>query len=382
MPTTARQLSRGYHQLDAYNRDDRVDSHQLEASIRDITASLRKQAADADVGEAAIAPVIEALTPHYARADLLAVYYRNRYVRATTGLFALSAIAVTVVVGQILFFPEALWLILFEILAMGMAVVLWSWSKRAAWHEKWIHDRYLAERLRIAIFGLMLNQPEAATSAAPSKALAFYSGPRHWLLSTVRDVVAQAGSVCSSLAEFTAVKRFLIDAWLDDQREYHAGNATKKHDAAHVWHRTGILLFVVTLVMAVLHIMGVGHAEGDHHDGGFLRWDAVITFLAIVLPVWGAAIHAIVTQLELDRIAARSKQMASVLGVLVERAEEAETFEELRQVVLEAQRVMGTENHEWWILLSFRGHCVADVRCGDFVSDALPASPPAHPRGL
>lgn len=354
LPATAKRLSPGYHQLDAYNRDDRVAPDRLKESISEASRMLREQAQAARISDASIAPIIETLVPHYARADLLAVHYRDRYVRATNGLFLLSAIAVTVVVGQILFVPDLLWLILFEILAMGMAVGLWTWSIRAAWHEKWIHDRYLTERLRMAMFGLLLNQPQAAMSSAPSKTLAFYSGPSHWLLSTVGHLVAQADAATTSVADVAAVKRFLISAWLDDQRKYHARNSRKKHDAAHRGHRVGILLFLVTVVMATLHMAGVGHGDGAHHSGGSIPWDAVITFLAIVLPVWGAAMHAIITQLELDRIAARSKRMAVVLGALVDQAEEADTLDELRQVVLEGQRVMGTENHEWWILLSFR----------------------------
>ena len=106
--------------------------------------------------------------------------------------------------------------------------------------------------------------------------------------------------------------------------------------------------------MAVMHLAGVGHPYGEHAAARIHRLDLWITFLAIALPAWGAAIHAITTQLELERVAVRSKKMASVLGVLVERATEAETLEELRKIVAEAQQLMGTENHEWWILLSFR----------------------------
>lgn len=353
LPTIIKELSLGYHQLDAYHRDRAVGSEQLAESISGASASLRKQADEAGLSQEAIEPVIDKIVPHYVRADQLAVFYRNRYVYATTGLFLLSAIAVTIVVGQILFFPSVLWLILFEIMAMGMAVGLWWWSKRAAWHEKWIHDRYLAERLRMASFALLVDRTELATAVAPSQTFAFYSGPRDWLLWAVRDVVEEIRAAEPISIDLPILKRFMIDAWLDDQRRYHASNYHRKHAAVHRGHRLGTTLFLLTLIMAVLHLFGVGHSEG-HHGAGIARLDAWITFFAIVLPVWGAAAHAITTQLELERIATRSERMAAVLGRLVQQAREAETFAEIREIAEEGQRVMSTENHEWWILLSFR----------------------------
>ena len=115
-----------------------------------------------------------------------------------------------------------------------------------------------------------------------------------------------------------------------------------------------MILFLLTLVMAVLHLLGVGHAEHHGHASPLTAVDVWITFLAIILPVWGAAIHAIINQLELDRIGSRSAQMATLLGDLVQRAHEAETIEELRDVIREAEQVMSLETHDWWILVSFR----------------------------
>ncbi|QDU39624.1 hypothetical protein Mal4_39700 [Maioricimonas rarisocia] len=354
LPSTAKQLSLGYHQLDAYNRDASVGRDVLSSATISEQEALRARASDAGLPADSIRHVIDVLVPHFVRADRLAVHYRNNYVRAMTGLFLLSALAVSVVVGQVLFFPELLWIILLEILAMGTAVGLWMWCRRGAWHEKWIHDRYLAERLRMAMFSLLLDQADAALTSAASQALSFYSGPRHWLLSTVRSVVEAARSVPHKAAGFEATRRFVVEAWLDDQRRYHVRNADRTHKAARRGHRVGTVLFLVTLVMAVLHFLGVGHGEHDHAASGVSRLDAWITFFAIVLPTWGAAIHAITTQLELERIAARSERMAMLLSLVVERAREAESLDALREVVAEGQRVMGTENHEWWILLSFR----------------------------
>jgi hypothetical protein len=354
LPTTPKDLSLGYHQFNAYQRDTCVSAIDLPQEIDQTSCSLRRRAEQAGVDAAAVDALVGSFVPHFVRADRLAVHYGRRYVRATTGLFLLAAIAVSVVVGQVLFFPNAVWLILFEILAMGGAVGLWFWCRREAWHEKWIHDRYLAERLRMASFGYLLDTVDTTTSRTPPAGLAFYAGPNQWIVDVVSQVIAQARAAQPAPTELANVRQFLVDSWLEDQRQYHARNAQRHSRAAHRGHRAGTVLFVLTLILAIGHLIGVGHPHDAPPVGGITRLDLWITFGAIVLPAWGGAIHAITTQLELERVAARSKRMAQVLGVLIERAQEAQTIETLRAVVAEAQQLMRTENHEWWILLSFR----------------------------
>lgn len=106
-------------------------------------------------------------------------------------------------------------------------------------------------------------------------------------------------------------------------------------------------MFLTTLGLAVLHLLGVGH--GDTAEP-LLKG---ATFLSIVLPPWATAIHAMGRQLELERLGSRSKHMARVLERLALSAKEARTTDELRAVVREATHVVGLENHEWSVLLSF-----------------------------
>ena len=80
-----------------------------------------------------------------------------------------------------------------------------------------------------------------------------------------------------------------------------------------------------------------------------------ITFFALVLPVWAGAVHAITSQLELERVAERSARMSSALAGLAQRAGRALTQEELADTAGEASALMLRETHEWWVLLSFQG---------------------------
>jgi hypothetical protein len=80
----------------------------------------------------------------------------------------------------------------------------------------------------------------------------------------------------------------------------------------------------------------------------------VITCLAIILPAWGAAVHAVNVLRDRERIAARSHRMSHVLRRIADRADRASSLDELRAQVARAEEVMATENLEWWVSLSFR----------------------------
>lgn len=186
--------------------------------------------------------------------------------------------------------------------------------------------------------------------------------------------------------QLQALKQYLVEEWIAGQAAWHGRNAVKKSRIAHTYHRLGVACFCVTLVMATLHMLGVGHSEhathdnqvaetvleamGPHTDGhetgtehqasddvehhrlsDISLW---ISFLAVILPAWGASMHAIASLLEYDRIAARSKRMAKVLERIAARARHATTVEALAAEIGLAEEMMAAENHEWVVSLKFR----------------------------
>jgi hypothetical protein len=261
----------------------------------------------------------------------------------------LAAAAVTVALGQLLFFPDRRWLILFEVLGMLMVLVLWSVGRHEAWHEKWLHDRYLAEQLRIATFTALVGAVRPSEGDDP---LPFYGGPHHWLALAVLELTESTAALVSQIP-FGPLREFIVLAWLQEQQKFHGRTAHDTARRAHRRHWLGIGLFGATLLMAALHFLGVGHAP-ESHDLNVARLDLWVTFLALVLPVWAAAVHAVTSQLELERVAERSRRMARVLEPVLHRAAGASGFDELRRVSLQAAALMTMENREWWVLLSFQ----------------------------
>jgi hypothetical protein len=47
--------------------------------------------------------------------------------------------------------------------------------------------------------------------------------------------------------------------------------------------------------------------------------------------------------------------MASVLEGVAQRIRLAPSWDRLQEEVACAEKIIATENHEWWVLLSFRG---------------------------
>lgn len=350
LPDKAKALSRGFHQQAAYFRDEATPTAHYTRVVQEAHDKLVGVATASGLPPAAIEPLLRLFVPQFVRADELAIFYQRRHTRLITGILYLAASGVTVAVAQVLFWPAQSWVIAFEVAAMVAVLALWWYGRREAWHEKWLHDRYLAERLRMAIFTTLVGGPPS--EGAGDNPLPFYRNPQQWLTRAVSALARTASGGLQPLP-FEPLKRFVAQAWLEDQRGFHARTASAKARIAHRRHYLGFALFGTTLVAATFHLFRVGHALGAGL-APILRPDAWFTLLALVLPVWAAAVHAGTTQLEFERIEERSTRMATVLGMLAGRAQRARRLEELREVADEAVRLMTMENTEWWVLLSFQ----------------------------
>ncbi len=343
LPDVVKKLSMNYVHFVEFVRDGSLTRETFKTAASACSEEFTKAAKRAALPESLFVPVLDNLIPTYVRADQLAVHYQKRHVRASKAIHIFAAVAVTVAVFQHIFLPHDLWIIVFELCAMaGVLVALWR-CQRLSWHEKWIDYRFLAEQLRTIMFTIVLQGNTDSEAKSATQTLPFYNKPKNWIdfliATNVKNVLA--GISTPSLEE---VQRFVIDGWLADQKNWHLKNAKRKQHAEHNLHNAVFALFCVTLAMAVLHLLGIGHGT---------IFGELCTFLAIILPAWGAAIHAIGKQLEYERIAARSNKMAVELERQEEHAIQCTTLEDLRQIVQQATQTVNLETFEWWALISF-----------------------------
>lgn len=341
-------VSRGYSQQLAYCTDRGVSDAALARETEKESRRLAGIAAQSGVTAEELRPLL-AVLPHFVRADLLARVHQSHYLRATKWVMRLAAGAVAIAVAQVLFFPNVHEVIALELLAMAAALALWKSSHMAGWHTKWLHDRYLAERLRVTMFTALVERPPGMSLDGE---LPFYPGPQHWLRGVVEELAQFADSLRPAVSP-ERYKEFLLRAWLDEQHRFQQKTAHQVEHRTHLRHLAGKILFVITFLAAALHFMHIPH-YGEHDPNGLHRIDHWITWLALILPVCAGGVHAVTSQLELDRVAVRSRRMTRSLASHIATIRCADTPADVRRTVREAARLMTSEAHEWWVLLSFQ----------------------------
>ena len=87
LPQDVKQLSLGYHRLEAYQRDTAFDASAAKVIEERHSARLYKFADAAGLSRDVVHPIIEQIVPLYARADQLARHYNQFYVFAAVWLF-------------------------------------------------------------------------------------------------------------------------------------------------------------------------------------------------------------------------------------------------------------------------------------------------------
>ncbi len=352
LPTRAKQLSPGFHRLSAYNRDPAYDAQRGLKKCADRITQHVTFAGQEPLAVAAATLVANRLTPLYVRADQLAAGYQRLHFLAGRWVYVFSVGAIAVAATQILLFPQQLWLIAFEILFLIAAGMLVRVARNERWKEKWLNDRHLAEWLRRHTFTLLLGRHyeeahRAIVTARP------YAGAESWYHNAFWPVVKSVRAELAEVPSISSLKQLVVQGWIASQAEWHDKNHKKREHKSHAIHRWSWAIFLATLLVALLHLAGVGHSDlhGDshaEHDSSSLL-SQLISLAAILLPAAGAAFHAIAALHDHDRIAARSSQLAPVLRGLADRAHAARDYGELAQVVLEADHIMAHENDDWWV---------------------------------
>lgn len=363
LPKRAHELAPDFHQLSAYNRDPARTAPTRSQTLEDTHHELRADAEQAGLPDGHLDPVFEHVLPLYAQADSLARIYQNLHRRTGNLMYGLAAFAVTVAVVQCLFFAHDLWIIWFEVAAMLGAIVLLRADQSEAWHQKWLNDRELAEQLRGTMFTAVMG-PAGAPKPAVDQILPFYPSPAGWMIDAVRRIQRRAAEHYNPPIDVASTREYLRTAWIAEQAGWHAKNAKTKESQFRAWRLAGLSIFLGTLLFAILHAIGVGHeshATGHGHDhthdhaSGPSQLGLIITALTVALPAISAAVYAISSLREYERIAKRSHRMSLVLKSLEQESLEADDEQSLRAIVAKTERIMATENHEWLVSLSFRG---------------------------
>jgi hypothetical protein len=139
----------------------------------------------------------------------------------------------------------------------------------------------------------------------------------------------------------------LIGDVLDDQVQYHNANRGNMTKLNHRLHHAGTVMFVITLLACVVHVI----------KGGEAPW---LLVLATAPPAFGAAFYSISNQGEFARSGDRSQAMVRQLDALKQHnlaralASSDERFAELCKTAEDIAEVMISETIDWNVVFRYR----------------------------
>jgi uncharacterized integral membrane protein len=345
-----------YRALDDFNRAPIRAAHMAAAVERSI-ADYCAQAERAGLDPAVLRPYCSWSVPAFVRADLLATRAQRRFFQVSDATFILGALAVIASAGPQLvgrgsvlagLGPHSSLRLapLIESLLMVLGLLAIYLGRRQGYHRRWILYRYLAERLRSALFLALVTPPEPTIRSPEPEAL--HHSAERWL-ERAYDVVWQSRPAAEPQCPIVGLRRFLIAAWVAHQRAYQA-RKSRRHEVASEWiARLGTFIFLMTLAFAVTHAFDVG-------QGGVL-WETVapaVLFMSIILPAVAGALSGIGALREHPRNARRSDRMARYLARLEARMAHAPDLTTLRTLTRLVEATTLQETGDWLVTMELR----------------------------
>jgi hypothetical protein len=326
-PAAARALRR----FDEYNRL-RMDGEPILRQLQKERANLEEWGEEASPIQHTRRLVVDWALPYWVRADTLACKYQRRHHMLGVMLFVFAALAVTSAAA-----PDmgngGTTLSLVEVTLMLLLIVGLFLGRKADWHDRWIGYRSLAEAFRsspfIALAGVH-DQHERHIGRRED----------HWFQRAFSEAWAGRPQVKIDTSGAAAMQRFLIKAWIGEQRKYHDRAAEGSRRARRLLSSLVGVFFGATLVAALLEVL-----NGRHEP---------LTFLTITLPAFGAAVTGIRDQRQYAQNQKRSERTVARLEALRSAAESATSPAAVQSLAAEAQTIIDDENNEWWSVAEFQ----------------------------
>jgi hypothetical protein len=278
----------------------------------------------------------------FRRADAVAERYRVRFLSISRLMFLMSALAILAVAVSIVSRDEeiARAFAFLEVALMAAALVLWLLARRRL-HGRWITSRYLAERLRSAVFLSFVGSEDAIE---PRPEGAHRGNTQEWLTRVFREVWRSRPHVDRSDREIEGVKDLLCRAWVDPQVAYYRRRGRTHATAFGVLTVASAILFAATIVAAVLHASERVHGTVSN----------VVVILSIALPAFAGALTGIAGLEQHARHAERFRLMARRLDELRDRLQRAANLERVRDVALRIEAELRTEGDAWVDVMRFQ----------------------------
>ncbi|WP_051504033.1 hypothetical protein [Sphingomonas jaspsi] len=250
------------------------------------------------------------VAPRFGRADASASYFAQLFRSGFIVNFAFAALAVLLGLMGLLVPHGKLY---FAIAELGVIAVILANTRSArnrGWHERWMDNRHLAERLRVLALSAALGDPELRVGVDDAGSL---PGWVQWMArATGRELGLPAGRIDQGYLE--RVKAAMLTL-VDEQIAYNHRNARRMERVERRLHNFGELLFAVTVLACGSWIIAK-LVRPDLMVGEGVGPTQFVTVATAFFPALGAAIYGIRMQGDFHGMAHRSETTARLLARL------------------------------------------------------------------
>ena len=232
--------------------------------------------------------------------------------------------------------------------------------------QQWVTCRHLAERLRSAFFLAAVEPPPArrteeessgaeenyrgaeASDPQPFEVGAspiqiFHESAEDWPSRFYAEIWLRRPPTSVTDSDLPLVRHVLAEQWIRGQEIYHFKAARRNRRDDYLATAAIITIFIVTAAVAALHATGVG--------AGISSVEKSLIFIAIVFPALAAVATTLTHHFEFRRHRETSESMKRRLRYAADVMARAPTLQELRREAEATERLMMTENREWFTLM-------------------------------
>jgi hypothetical protein len=286
----------------------------------------------------------------YQRVNYLASRYQQTLWRLDKSVYVLAATSVLVAAVRTTWTTQgsaaAFILSCLDVVILAAISAVLVLDLRGRYRDRWASFRAMAEYLRTYMFLALIearrqmpadDDPASLTSLGLNE----FIGPA-WFARSM-DVIWQQRPPPKRWdpAHLPSLK-YMFRTWILDQESYHH-KKTKRHTEAHRSFLVAVTsLFFLTLLAALVHIFASGR-----------QFDDTLSFIAIAVPGFAAAINSIGASREHHRHAIRSRAAAHRLSShYLPAISGAADIPELRDQAHELVRYMLGEATEWYEVMA------------------------------
>ncbi|MDD4300623.1 MAG: SLATT domain-containing protein, partial [Methanomicrobium sp.] len=174
--------------------------------------------------------------------------------------------------------------------------------------------------------------------------------PNDWMVIGFESVIKETPlRFCRLDIPFEPVKKFFISAWIQNRLLFYRRESKKSKKNYRILSVAGELLFFITLILATIHALEIGHMPKSHIDPSL-----VIAALTITLPAFAAAVSSIRIQREYLRNSERYSHIAKHIASVKNEIVHVKNMNQLREFLEEMNEITLREQQDWRIIFRFR----------------------------